>query len=203
VADRSRGFAQLLRLVADAAAPEPVHAGTHQDRIYSLAALGVPRSAGLSRRPVLLGGLETERLLKQLEDVSRQRAAGTSTRAVVNNPAYSGWAQYFVPRHVPGRVLQWERWGGRVSTSAARCVKRPRLPKARVGGCEDAKRPRGPSPTGRTSALVPSRASRRRLRSTEPLPQRGDGATLNLQGEAVPPPKKHRHGRAAPSGPDL
>ena len=99
IADRARGFAQLVRITREAAAPVPVHPGEHQDCIYSLAPLGVPRSAGITRWPVLLGGEATEQLQQQLASVCSQRlAAGSSTgEAGPHNPAHSGWAHGIPP----------------------------------------------------------------------------------------------------------
>lgn len=123
IADRARGFAMLLRMLREVAAPALVHPGEHRYNVHSLAPLGVPPSAGLTRRPVLLGGAQTERLLKQLTRVCSQRveqAAGPQKQKAVRNPAHSGWAEHFVPQHAPDRVMQWTRWGGRVTSYGSR-----------------------------------------------------------------------------------
>ena len=83
-----------LQLLRDTAAPALVHPGEHHVRITSLAPLGVPPSAGLTRRPLLLGRVNAERLLKQLEVVSSQRAEqAVHPRGLLpppHDPAHSG-----------------------------------------------------------------------------------------------------------------
>ena len=61
--DRARAFSDMLTKVAAHAAPHAVHGGTKKTLVYTMASLGVKRAPGLSRRPVLLGGPETERAL--------------------------------------------------------------------------------------------------------------------------------------------
>ena len=73
--------------------------GEMQPLIYSLGALGLPRSGVLSKRPLLLGTVETEHLLHALaqqatyptQRVKRDREAGHS--------AFEGWLQKLVPQH--------------------------------------------------------------------------------------------------------
>jgi hypothetical protein len=113
----------LLRMVIEVAAPTMVHPGEQRNVIHSLAPLGVPPSAGVTRRPVLLGGAQTERLLKQLKAVCAQRVERVvlpRAKQNISNPAHSGWAERFVPQHLPDRELQWAKWGGPVTSYGAR-----------------------------------------------------------------------------------
>ena len=115
-------------------------------------------------------GNATELLLQQLATVCSQRLTSSSTgEAGSHNPAHSGWAQTFIPRHAPTRLLQWDRWGGPVSTRGAvataraqqkrkaqetsRGEKRPRskVPAGPVPGDEQGKRAPRPRPTKKRS----------------------------------------------------
>ena len=100
-----------------------------QPLIYSLGALGLPRSGGLSKRPLLLGTVETERLLHALaqqathptQRVKRDREAGHS--------AFEGWLQKFIPQHLPGRDSAAARWHARANKPHPRAPYVTKLPK--------------------------------------------------------------------------
>jgi hypothetical protein len=194
LSDRARGFAQLLRLVRGAAAPAPVHPGEHEERVYSLAPLGVPRSSGLTRRPVLAGGQRTEHILRQLETVCPQRIAKPAARAQVTSPAHTGWAQRFIPQHPPDRVMQWERWGGEVRSRgdlAKRRAEAKQRMKAKRTQRENA--PHSPPPQRRKTSTATARVGEKR--------RLGEGsAEEGLEEEEGCPrsPKRVRHGRENP-----
>ena len=118
IADRAQAFANILRTLTVLLSPLPVHGGHCIRLSYSLAPLGVPRSAGLSRRPILAGGAETERLLHQLEALST-RKTGRQPVGAPGNQRWNGWGQGFVPQHLPARVASMSDWTGRGGTLGA------------------------------------------------------------------------------------
>ncbi len=149
IADRAKGFAMLLRMVREAAAPALVHPGEHRYSVPSLAPFEAPPCAGLTRRPVLLGKERTERLLKQLEAVCslrvEQQVQPRGPRPSHN--AHSGWAEHFVPQHAPDRVLEWAKWGGSMTSYVALARKQAREKarrKARLGASGQVQGPSGP-----------------------------------------------------------
>ena len=108
-ADRAEAFASMLHHLGHHLSPHLVHGGELIQRGFSLSPLGVPRSAGLSRRPIFAGGAETERLLHQLETLSTRRL-GRHPTAAKGHPRWSCWGQSFVPQHLPNRVNRTAEW---------------------------------------------------------------------------------------------
>ena len=64
--ERAQAFSSMLDLATKYAAPRILFGGVKKKRVFSLAPVGVHRSAGISRRPILLCGAETECMLEQL-----------------------------------------------------------------------------------------------------------------------------------------
>ena len=133
---RTRLLKQLLcALQAQAGQDKPLFPGTLLTLCYSLQALGVPRSGGLSQRPVFLGGPGTERLLRELSATST--APQLRTPRATGDPGHAGWASSYFYTHAPDRQYQDAHWRhqaqlrapmrGRPASEPPPLPKRPRL----------------------------------------------------------------------------
>ena len=88
LSERARVLRAMMRELSRQA-QAPLYAGVDRDHIYCLAPLGISNSAGISRRPVLLGTAETEQVVKVFEGMQ-----------------HMGWADSAVPDYCPARELR-------------------------------------------------------------------------------------------------
>ena len=102
--DRAKALSDMLTSLTAYASPQILHGGERKTRVYSLARLGVHCAAGLSRRPILLIGAETEQVVEQISRSSLQGAP----IAPGANP--KGWWQHFIPSYPPDRVDRLPEW---------------------------------------------------------------------------------------------
>ena len=94
-------FSHLLRCLTTHLGTVP-HAGFCTKKVRSLAPFGIPVGAGISTRPLLLAGSDTETVLPQLHTVSHQTFRGSQLH--LTGPArWSGWANSFFPTYPPSR----------------------------------------------------------------------------------------------------
>ena len=105
LADRVLFFGCILRSLTSHASPQRLFPSEHVRRSYSLSPLGISRTGGLARRPILLGGAVTEKLWAEMSAFSSSAAVRTKTV-----PGPFGWAHDYVPTHQPGRETQARKW---------------------------------------------------------------------------------------------
>ena len=143
--DRAQAFSSLLDLATITAAPRVLFGGVKKQRVYSLAPVGVQKSSGLSRRPILLCGAETEIVLEQL---LRSSYAGV-VAAPGQTVALKGWWQSLIPTYPTDRADRSAEW-------EALALQKPR--KARVRAAASVSRTT-PSSTLTTSSSSCARYS--------------------------------------------
>ena len=142
--DRAQAFSSLLDLATTYAAPRALFGGVKKKRVFSLAPVGVHRSSGLSRRPILLCGAETERVLEQLLRSSHPGVPAAPGKTA----ALKGWWQTFTPTYPPDRVNRSAEW---------EALARPKPRAAALSRTPTFTLPS--SPTCATSSLVPPSAA--------------------------------------------
>ena len=176
--DRALALSSLLDLASAQATPAPLYGGVKKKRVYSLAPVGVHRSAGLSRRPILLCGAETENILDQL---LRSSCQGVPSAASGQPQTIKGWWQSFTPTYPPDRVDRTAEWealarsrprAAAPSTSSPPSSGAPRSPLAGGGGL--------PGPPPAVSAAVSSQP--------EPSPEPTQLPSWTLTPSALVPP---------------
>jgi hypothetical protein len=104
--DRAQAFSSLLDLATITAAPRVLFGGVKKQRVYSLAPVGVQKSSGLSRRPILLCGAETEVVLEQLLRSSHAGVTAAPGQTVV----LKGWWQSLIPAYPSDRADRSAEW---------------------------------------------------------------------------------------------
>ena len=73
LSERARVLRVMMRELSRQA-QAPLYAGVDADHVHCLAPLGISKSAGITRRPVLLGTAETEQVVKVFEGMKHMGA---------------------------------------------------------------------------------------------------------------------------------
>ena len=220
LAERSLAFCNILRVLVPHTAPQRLFPGERIKCCNSLAALGISRTAGISRRPLFLGGVEIDRLILSLSASASSASASSSS----SSGPFS-WAHQFIPDHQPaGRAAKAAVYMAKAASSsstseALSSAKRTRAQPAHARHPPRPLVPLLPSPAPASPALPARRLldlpKAKRARSMAPAPCSDPSVVTDLHGSLhnpvgikrpspnndthhQPALKRQRHGRGLP-----
>ena len=167
--------------------PSEVLVGGEQTHVHTLNLMGAHNTQGLTRRPVLAGGAETERLVRGLAHAAPLPTAGKRPTGL------KGAAARYVPQHLDGRDALAQKWHQQAEARGpqpwnkglARRLYDP-------GGTQK----RAKSNMERSWRTAAAQRSMPQGNQTQPPPPE---ETDSEEGTAQPAPKRTRHGRASPN----
>ena len=160
---------------------QSVFFGGHKTKFaHSLSTLGIREAPGITRRPIFLGGAETERLVRGMANHFSSVPHGERT----------DWMRRFAPAHLAGRETAAQRW----ISLASQATHRPQPPRKQS-------RPMLPSkllPRPRSAAFMGSPLIARKRARAEISPK-GEPPL----GQPHPPKYLGKRGRGSPTQPPV